>query len=320
MRKACLACLAALVLASCPSKETGPAAKPSPPQPGTPSQPVAWTDAMVLKLALAMPAPDRQERLELRHEPQPDPARAHLKLVLVLPEGERTLLDQKAPLARRDELWSARWLLAVEPRPGVRRAISWDGGGNWAAVLSLADGSLVFCPHKTLAGINGLPDWSLMLTPERWATGLFETAVWGCDEAGDGCKARSLSGMTVHHSETDAVVLAVSHETEMHAALANLDSFAPDRLLVSGALDACVNWQAGLSAAELEKLGQYTAKLLGPQGPLTEEERKALRLRVIAGRNEAKKTPKDQVSPRACVEALASALQGLQESVPAAGR
>jgi hypothetical protein len=57
--------------------------------------------------------------------------------------------------------------------------------------------------------------------------------------------------------------------------------------------------------------------MVGPDGPLTEDERKALRLRVIAARNELKQAPKDQLSPRTSVEALSAGLKGLSDSVSA---
>jgi len=290
--------------------------KPEAPQ--RPAGPAAWTDARSLKLAMATLTSGSVERLELRHEPIADAEHARLKLVLLTSDGERVLVDETVPLAQRDAAWSARCLLVAEPPPGARRAISIDGGASWLTLLPLPGGKLQLCPHKKVAAVGGTPDWPMMLTAERWATGVLETAVWRCDEAGAHCLAGSqVTGMTVHHSEPDADVLVVSHEEEMHAAIAVFETLAVDRFLGAALLDAAVTRQRGLDQAELEKLGRHAAKALGPQGPFTVEQRKAMRLRVLMARDEAKKTAKDQLSPRASVAALIAALEDLPQEIPA---
>ncbi len=275
----------------------------------------AWPDARSVKLSTAHPTPDRAEVLELRHVPNGAPGRAHVKLVLVLPEGEHVLVDQHVPLSQRDALWGSRFLLVAEPLPGVRRAISWDGGASYAAVLPLAPGRLFFCPHKKVEAVHGTPDWPKMLTLERWATGVLETAVWACDEAGQGCKSRSLAGMTVHHGEPEADLLAVAHHGELPAVLSVLETLKVDRFLAAALLDAAVTGQRGLDAEQLEKLGRHAALALGPTSPLTHEERKAMRLRVLMARDEVKKHPKEQLSPRLSVDALRQALADLPEEL-----
>lgn len=290
------ALLTALALAAC-SKPSTPA------PPSVPAGPAPWTDARTLKVAVSSPAPDRSERLELRHLPDGGPERAHLVLVLDLPEGEKVLSDARVPLALRDVAWAARWMLVPEPAPGTRRAVSWDAGASFASVMTLPNGQLWFCPHKTMPGVNTLPDWPKMLTPERWAPGVLETAVWGCDEAGR-CEASSQANMTVHHSHPEKDFLVVSQEQELHAVLAIVEALPMDRFLGAALVDATLSFRKGATAEELEKLGSLAARALGPGGPFGEEERKAMRLRAQLGRDEAKKTPPGQLSPRRSIEAF----------------
>lgn len=305
----------AALSAACSSKTSTAPEAPAKPAPATAPGPAAWTDARTLKLAVAMPSPDRTERLELRHEPSADPALAHLKLVLVLPEGEQVLVDEYVPLPLRDAAWGAQCLLVPEPPPGVRRGLSTDGGKTFHALLPLAAGRWAFCPHKKVEAVSGTPNWPEMLTLERWATGVLETAVWGCDEAGSKCQTRSLAGMTVHHGEPEQVPLAVSHQTEVHQVLSVADGLKVDRLLAAGLLDAALNYQRGLDEAELTKLGQLAAKALAEGGPLTDEERKALRMRVTMAREELKKAPKEQRSPRVSIAALVAGLDSVPTQV-----
>ncbi|MBI5542351.1 MAG: hypothetical protein HY901_00560 [Deltaproteobacteria bacterium] len=306
-----LALLLVLPAAAC-SNPAPPSAAPSV---TTPSGPAPWPDARALKVATASPTPNREERLELRHEPTGEALSARLKLVLVLPEGEQVLVDAQVSPSQRDGAWAAKYLLAAEPPPGNRRAISWDGGASFLAVLPFADGRLRFCPHEAVAAVNGSPDWSRMPTPERWATGVLETAVWGCDESGRRCKSRSLAGMTVHHAEPGSTPLTVAHEEEVRQAVAVLETLKIDRFLAAALLDAAVATQRGLDAAQLQKLGQLAAKALGPQGPLTDDQRKTMRLRVTMAREEAKRTPQGQLSPRMSIEALAAALDEVPQAV-----
>lgn len=278
-------------------------AAPTPPATPTPPGPAPWSEARALKVAVSSPAPGRTERLELRHLPEGGPERARVQLVLVLPEGEEVLSDARVPLAVRDAAWAARWMLVPEPAPGQRRAISWDGGASYASVMRLPNGELWLCPHKTMPSVNTLPDWPKMLNPERWAPGVLETAVWGCDEAGR-CKASSQANMTVHHSDPEKDFLVASQEAELHAVLAVVESLPMDRFLGAGLVDATLSYRKGASAEELEKLGRLAARALGPDGPFGEEERKAMRLRAQLGRDEAKKAPEDQLSPRRSIEAF----------------
>lgn len=311
-----LAALALAGLCSACTKPAAPAPQEKPATAAAPSGLAAWTDSRTLKLAVAMPTPARTERLELRHEPNPgDPARARLKLVYGVPEGEAVIVDEEVSLEQRDAAWGASYLLVAEPNPGNRRAVSSDGGKTYLALLPLGAGKWAFCPHKKVAAVSTTPNWPEMLTLERWATGVLETAVWGCDAAGRACKSRSMAGMTVHHGEPDAVPLAVSHETELRQALSVLDGLKVDRLMAAALLDATVNYQRGLDEAELAKLGRLAAKALADDGALTEEERKALRMRVTMARSELKKMPKDQLSPRVSVQALADGLDGVPQAV-----
>ncbi|MGC4115673.1 MAG: hypothetical protein QM765_13930 [Myxococcales bacterium] len=94
-----------------------------------------------------------------------------------------------------------------------------------------------------------------------------------------------------------------------------LDGLKMDWLMAAGLLDATLNYQRGLSEEELVKLGKLTAKALADDGPLKEEERKALRLRVTMARAELKKMPKDQLSPRVSIQALTEALDGVPQAV-----
>ncbi|HEY3451959.1 MAG TPA: hypothetical protein VGK67_36710, partial [Myxococcales bacterium] len=107
-----LALVLTCLLAAC----TKPASESTPPQGKPASAPASgaapWTDARTLKLAVAMPTPERTERLELRHEPSPaEPTRAHLKLVYIVPEGEQVLVDETVTLEQRDAAWGASYLL-----------------------------------------------------------------------------------------------------------------------------------------------------------------------------------------------------------------
>lgn len=308
-----LAAALVLLAASC--------SKPAEPPPPAPSpEPAPWPDARIRKLALAMPTPQRAERLELRHAPSVDASRAKLSLVFLAPEREQVIAEAEVPLAQRDAAWGAAWRLVAEPPPGERRAISWDGGASFHALLPLGDGRWAFCPHKKVAAAGGTPDWPEMLTLERWATGVLETAVWGCDAAGGRCKSRSLAGMTVHHSEPDSTPVPLAHEIEARQVVSILEKLTADRFLAAALLDASVTYQRGLDEAALETLGTQAAKALGPDGPLAETERKAMQLRVTMAREEFKKAPKAQISPRASIEALAKALGALPQEVTGQGK
>jgi hypothetical protein len=302
--------LCASLALACQSTERSSELAPSPSQAGTGAGPepalADWTDARTRELA-ASRLGDQVVTLELAHLPAQAGDRPTLELRLVQRGQATTLWSDTVDPARRDQLWNASWLLAIEPEPGDRLALSMDEGATFMPVFDRAHPFL--CPHERVAGVAGQPDWTRMPTLDRWAADVLQTAVWGCGENERGCRARSLAGATVHHSEPQTEALAREHAVEVRHAVAVLDRLPPSRRLAAALVDASVGHQAGLDAGQLRALGTAAARALGPDGPLGPEERRALSLRVLMAREELKKAPPARISPRVSIEALSAALE-----------
>jgi hypothetical protein len=270
----------------------------------------AWPDARTRRIAV-LAGPDGERTLELGHEPSaPDPsAFARLSLVLASPGKKDTLWSEAVPLAQRDALWKTDFLVVREPSPGERLGVSTDGGASFRLVLALGAIGPVFCPHLKLSGISGAPDWLKAPSLEAWAAAVLETAVWGCDAQGRHCKHRSLAGLDSHHSEPGGEdLLPRFHDEELGPALAFAEGRKLDRKLASALVDAALTYQRVLDGPGLLRLGAAGAKALASDGPLSPGERKALHLRALLARDEAKKLPPAQLSPR---ESIAALLEGL---------
>jgi len=298
LRYAATVALSGLLLA-CPSEkvaETAPDAGP-----------VVWSDAREKTVATLEVAPGKQVGLMLSYAPPGKDGSATVELKLQSAEGARPLWMAAPDPVRRDVLWSADWKLSSEPS-GDRLALSSDGGTTWRPVLKGPEGGLFFCPHVKLPSEQGAVPWSKLPGLAEWAADVMETAVWGCDEQGRGCRARSLVGRVVHHSEPGEDPLGLSHGLEMQLALWTAERITPDRRLAVALVDASLGYQRGFSSDELKRLGGLAGKQLAAPGVLSPEEQRALQLRATLAREELKKGPGGQRSPRESIEALFAVL------------
>ena len=260
-----------------------------------------WSDARTRRLN-AVSTGGGELVLELVHKPSG--RTPELSLQLVGKDSTQLLWTQVVPLTLRDRLWKAELALATEPA-GERLALTSDGGKTFHPIFKKGLAAPLLCPHLTFPGISGAPDWSRFPTIELWAAGALETAVWGCDPKGRRCKSRSLANLAVHHSEPGGEeLLPRFHDEELAAALPFVEDTTLDRRLAIALVDGAVTYQQGLDAAGLERLGRAAARALSHGSPLSLEERRALQLRAMMAKDEAKKRPKEQLSPRESIAAL----------------